>query len=260
MSRLQIVGASFRTTSIHVAQHRRLCSDRVGPLGKLRIPVVLLPGLDGTGKLFKRFAAAAPAHVSLMTAALPAEPLAYDELADRIAPTLPAGEPPVLIAESFSGPLAVRIAEHRRVGGIVFCNSFISAPRSQALRWLALPPLLRLRAPALLLRRYMLGPDAGDELVREVADAVASVPATVLASRIRIILEGDEASAFERCDLPMLYLRGTEDRLVSEQAWRRMAALRPIPLAQIAGPHLLLQASPAAAWAAVLPFLASLPA
>jgi hypothetical protein len=47
----------------------------------------------------------------------------------------------------------------------------------------------------------------------------------------------------------MLYLRGTDDRLVPDAAWRRMAAERPITTLHVPGPHLLLQANPIGAWA-----------
>jgi pimeloyl-[acyl-carrier protein] methyl ester esterase len=70
--------------------------------------IVLLPGLDGTGKLFKRFIAAAPPDVSVTAIALPPQALDYAELADYAARSLPDGEGLVLVAESFSGPLRWR--------------------------------------------------------------------------------------------------------------------------------------------------------
>jgi pimeloyl-[acyl-carrier protein] methyl ester esterase len=222
-------------------------------------PIILLPGLDGTGKLFSRFVATAPRHMLLTPVALPAAPLTYDELADGIAANLP-NEPVVVIAESFSGPLAVALAERHPVTALVFCNSFIVPPRWRALRWLALPILFKLPVPCFLLRRYMLGATADDTLVREVATAVASVPAALLASRLRYALSLDEAIAFASCTVPMLYVRGTEDRLVPESAWRRMVMTRPMRTARVSGPHLLLQANPAGAWKAIAPFLDSLPA
>ncbi len=54
--------------------------------------IILLPGLDGTAQLFKRFIAAAPPHLSLTPIALPPEPRTYAELADEIANALPGAE------------------------------------------------------------------------------------------------------------------------------------------------------------------------
>ena len=222
--------------------------------------IVLLPGLDGTGRLFKRFVAAAPTHFSMTSIALPPEALSYDDLADSVARKLPEGEPVVAIAESFSGPLALRLTQRRPVAALIFCNSFVAGPRSAALRWLVWPACFWFPLPRFLLRRYMLGPAADDALVEEVAEVVASVPASVFASRLRSVLDSDEAGAFARCVVPTLYVRGTEDRLVPESGLRRMAAIQAMPIAYVPGPHLLLQANPVGAWTAISAFLKSLPA
>lgn len=219
--------------------------------------IALLPGLDGTGRLFKRFLSAAPPHLSLTALSLPEEPSTYEDLADSVAGNLPDGEPLVLIAESFSGPLAVTIAERRSISALVFCNSFVVPPRSRGLRWLALPAFFMLPMPPLLMRRYMLGPGADDALVDDVTKVVASVPASVLASRVRLVLNTDKADAFARCPAPTLHLRSTGDRLVPDAAWRRMATIRPMTTVQMSGPHFLLQANPVAAWSAISPFLKS---
>jgi len=225
----------------------------------VRRDIMLLPGLDGTAQLFTRFIAAAPPHLSLTPVALPPEPLGYAALADRIVPMLPP-RPLVLIAESYSGPLALAIAERRHVVGLILCNSFVSAPRAPALRWLARPSVMSLRPPALLLRRYMLGDGADDALVREVATTIASVAPAVLARRIRSVLALDDARRFAQCTVPTLYLRGRDDRLVPDSSWRSMSRLRPLTIAAIPGPHLLLQTQPALAWEAILPFIESLSA
>jgi len=120
--------------------------------------------------------------------------------------------------------------------------------------------MFRLRPPSWLLRRYMLGSDADDTLVRRVAEVIASVPAAVLASRLDCVLRVNEAAAFAQTTAPALYLQGTADRLVPQSALQRMAALRTVTTARVIGPHLLLQTNPVGAWQAILPFLDSLPA
>src|SRR5262245_4480100 len=93
--------------------------------------ILLFPGLDGTGRLFDRFIAAAPADLSLSSIPLPIDVLSYEGLVERFLSTIPIDENIILLAESYSGPLAVRLAERRRPGALVFCNSFVSAPRSR---------------------------------------------------------------------------------------------------------------------------------
>lgn len=222
--------------------------------------IVLLPGLDGTGRLFKRLLAAAPSTVSVTPVGLPAQALSYDAVAEMVAPVVPDDGGTVILAESYSGPAAVAVARRRRVRALVFCNSFVSAPRSRLFVRLVAPTLFRRRFVGLAARRYLVGPEAGPEVAREVVEAVASVPPPVLAARLRAVLQVSMMSAFAQCTAPTLYLRGTHDRIVSEASWRRMAAARQIALVRVAGPHLLLQVKPVESWTAILSFLESLPA
>ena len=208
---------------------------------------VLLPGLDGTARLFDRFLAAAPAHCVVTPVALPAEPLNYEELAIRVADMLRDFERVVLIAESFSGPLAIALATQRPVNAIVFSNSFVSAPRLRVLRKVVTPAMFQISPPAILLRRYMVGPAAEDALVRELSETITAVAPSLLASRLRTVLDTDMSAAFANCSVPVLYLRGTGDRLVSESSFRHMESLRPMSVARVPGPHLLLHANPVGA-------------
>lgn len=90
--------------------------------------IILLPGLDGTARLFERFIHAAPNGARPVPIALPTEPLTYTELVDKISAVLPTGRL-AIVAESYSGPLAVAIAARRPIAGLIFCNSPIGALR-----------------------------------------------------------------------------------------------------------------------------------
>jgi len=226
-------------------------------MAKVDTHIILLPGMDGTARLFDRFIAAAPPQLSLLPIALPAEASNYEELTDRVAAMLPAGRL-VLIAESFSGPLAIALTERRAISGLILCNSFITAPRARAFRWGAVPAMFKSPPPLFLLRRYLLGNRADDAIVGAMASAVASVPPSILASRLRSVLALKDTGAFARCTVPTLYVRGTDDRLVPGSAWRKMSLMRSISVAHVAGPHLLLQANPHGAWEAIRPFIESL--
>ena len=73
--------------------------------------LVLLPGLNGTGDLFAPLLAKLPDSLSATVVRYPAaEPLDYlgHEAIARAA--LPTDRPFVLLGESFSGPIAIRIA------------------------------------------------------------------------------------------------------------------------------------------------------
>ena len=77
--------------------------------------LVLMPGLDGSGALFAGLLRAAPQELSLSVLRYPDEGRQdYPALQAYLAPELAARRRPyVLVAESFSGPLALRIgADH----------------------------------------------------------------------------------------------------------------------------------------------------
>jgi pimeloyl-[acyl-carrier protein] methyl ester esterase len=215
--------------------------------------IVLLPGLDGTGTLFEGFTRAAPSGVHLDVAALPREPLSYPELAASLAPRLQLDADTVLLAESFSGPLAILLAQHRQLRTLVLCNTFVVPPRPRALAALPFSLLFHLPLPGAIIRRYLVGRDASDALVKQVQTTVATVPARVLAARVSSVLTVNVGREFAQCTSPLLYLRGTEDHLVSDASLDKLvkAASVPVSVARIPGPHLLLQAAPDAAWRAI---------
>jgi pimeloyl-[acyl-carrier protein] methyl ester esterase len=221
--------------------------------------MVLLPGMDGTGALFDRFRTAAPPHVALEVVALPAEPLTYEQIEQAIAPVVAPTPDTVLLAESFSGPLALRLAARARVAAVVLVNGFVRSPVPARLARMATPMFFRLPVPEMLLRRKLLGTDADAALVAELRAALDRVPAKVLASRVKEIARLDATGALARLDCPLLYLRGADDRLVGEASVEAIRAHAPaVVVGRVAGPHLLLQASPAAAWEAIVPFLETL--
>lgn len=221
--------------------------------------IVLLPGMDGTGLLFERFRAAAPPGIRLDVVALPEEPLTYAEIAEAIAPAAALTPETVLLGESFGGPLALALAARSRVAAVVLVNSFMRSPVPRRIARLATPMFFRLPVPEAMMRRLLVGADADAELVRELRAALGRVPARVLAARVREIAgvdAGDALDALARERRPLLYLRATADRVVREASVEAVRARAPhMTVARVPGPHLLLQASPAAAWAALAPFL-----
>jgi hypothetical protein len=84
-----------------------------------RLPaLVLLPGLDGTGKLFAEFVKLLDPGVCAMVVAYPPDqPLGYEELDALVRGILDKprrDQRYVLLGESFSGPLAIRSASTGR--------------------------------------------------------------------------------------------------------------------------------------------------
>src|SRR5262245_52236929 len=92
-----------------------------------------MPGMDGTGLLFKPLLDIWPAsEPKPLVLAYPSDRFrTYDQLEDYLAPLLPSNEPYILAGESFAGPLAVRLAAAKRPGlrGLVLSATFVKHPK-----------------------------------------------------------------------------------------------------------------------------------
>ena len=226
-----------------------------------RLRIVLLPGMDGTGALFVRFVACAPPGFECIPLPLPLEARRYNQFADWVGKRLPGDSPYILLAESFSGPIATTVAAapSPNLRALVLCNSFVAPPRSSLWKLVPWELVFHLAPPAAVVRRYLVGRDAPADLVAEVQRTLPRVPARVLAARLRLLFSKPERQRLRDCTVPVLYLRGTGDRLVSESAFREIRRQLPsVARHDIEGPHLLLQASPVASWNAVQEFVDTL--
>lgn len=226
------------------------------------ILTVILPGLDGTGDLLHGFSSAAPPQFTPLVLPYPRDrELGYDELEEYLASVLPRQNNLVLVGESFGGALAIRLSRRSGVSAraVVLCNSFVSPPRRPALRHLARTFVFGVRLPQPILAAFMLSPFATPKLTAQFAKAISSVPAKVIAHRVRQLLAVDERERLRTgASKPTLYLRGTHDRLVPQRAVDQVVASLPnTVVAKIAAPHAVLQTAPAEAWKHIESFLAT---
>jgi pimeloyl-ACP methyl ester carboxylesterase len=231
-----------------------------------RLTTLLLPGLDGSGRLFAPLLAAGPRGFAPRVVPLPADaPRSYDQYLEAVRPALPRRGAWALLAESFSGPLAVRLAAERPRGlvALVLVATFLRRPLQP---WLA--PLAPLVGRALFtfpllppaIRLLLAGADAPDPVVAAIQQATAAVPAAVLARRAREALAVDVRRALATTAVPLLYLGPTGDRLIRTDVADEVLAARPdAEVARLAGPHTILQVRPQACLARLEPFLAGVP-
>jgi pimeloyl-[acyl-carrier protein] methyl ester esterase len=218
--------------------------------------IIVFPGMHGTTDLIADFAAAAPSDVNVELAALPQEKVDYPALASHFESTLRLSSDSVLVAESFSGPIAIMLAERINVAALILCNTFAKAPYPGVLRVLPLSLIARIPPPSFAVRFFAVGSDAPTQLVERVRATIASVPSELLAFRSRCALTVDVSSQLSRCASPILYLRGTADRLVREKSVEEIVAVAPsVSVARIPGPHLVLTTAPRESWRSITDFL-----
>jgi pimeloyl-[acyl-carrier protein] methyl ester esterase len=224
--------------------------------------LLLLPGLDGTGRLFQPLLEALPPTLTAKVVSYPPEqPLGYADLLPMVEEAANDLGDFIVLGESFSGPLALMLAAKDPVGlrGVVLCASFIRSP-IPGLSWLK--PLLRgwlfRMRPLWLLDWLLLVRRPSDELRSLLHEAVSAVPASTKAARVRAIAAVDASEELRQCRVPILYLRATEDRVVGRWNGDQIKTILPdAEIVEFAAPHLLLQTRPVEAAAAIEAFCKS---
>lgn len=219
-----------------------------------------MPGMDGTGALFDPVINALPTKSATTVLRYPTDRvLGYEALTDWAWPQLPVNEPFVIVAESFSGPLAVLLAAKRPKGlrAMVLCASFIKAPQPWAGAWMnpLIQPLLFRVTPSRIRSLFLLGASANPSLRRAVHEALETPSPIVLSHRAREIMRVDVSAELSTLEMPVLYIQANEDYLVSGKSLHCIQQAYPdVQVVVIGGPHLLLQASSKEAITAILGF------
>jgi pimeloyl-ACP methyl ester carboxylesterase len=207
--------------------------------------------MDGTGNLFADFVDALPASFDIVTVRYLTERcLSYSELEHLVRAACPTSGPFLLLAESFSTPLAIKYAasnpEH--LVGLVLCAGFATSPVRgwrRLLGWLLAPLMFRIPLPNLAAKLCLVGPDAQPSLLAKVRTAVFSVQPKVLTARLRSVLACEVRAELGQVTVPILYIQASQDRLVSASCLEELRRIKPqITVAVLEGPHLLLQREP----------------
>jgi pimeloyl-[acyl-carrier protein] methyl ester esterase len=208
------------------------------------VKLVLLPGLDGTGDMFAPLIAALGATQAQIVSYPPDREMSYAEHTSHARALMP-HEPFVLLGESFSGPVAIDIAASApdQLRGLILCCSFARNPLPflSPLRGL-LPWLPGIRLPPRVLRPLLFGRHGSADLRALHARIMRRVSARTLKARVTAVLSVDHTAALARIRAPILYLRGSEDRLIPASSMSAICSLRPdVQVQTLEAPHFLLQ-------------------
>jgi 3-oxoadipate enol-lactonase len=200
-------------------------------------PLVLVPGMDGTGALFYR-------QVPRLTAAgyrvatwavrdeAPSMHVLVEDLHAVVDIVAPGPERAVVVGESFGGALALSfaLAHPDRVSRLVILNSFprfapqfrlhLAIAGLSALPWGAMRLVRRLTA-ARLHSRHTHADD-----VREFRRLVARATRRGYIGRLRLLTEFDVRDRLSELQMPTLFLASDEDHLVPAVAQARDMAAR----------------------------------
>jgi pimeloyl-[acyl-carrier protein] methyl ester esterase len=225
--------------------------------------LVFLPGLDGTGISFEPLGRILPEDVSVTVIRYPDDQLLTFEETVRCAAEQigPQCENAIVLAESFSGPVAVELVSSGMLKpkGLVLCATFARAPRPglfKLLSYLPLAWLIRMPFPKYLFKHLVEGGEKNTELFVSMWQRVkVRVQAKVLVHRFRLISRVDVRNRLTKLAVPCLYIQAAGDRSIPESALSDFTrAVSDLSVKRIKGPHYILQAEPNACLAVIQEF------
>lgn len=223
--------------------------------------LVVLPGFDGTGELLRHLCSELGTKVEASIVRFPKnKPFVYRQLFPAIREVLPWGKPYSLLADSFSGHLALLFAEEQPqdIESIILCSSFMANPAPQPTWWNKMVWKDPFKVPFSeeTLKNYFLGEDCPPALIAEVKGAFDSVPPEILEFRWKMALGVKTWTQLARSRKPILYLSGSQDRLSDPAAAQQIQLHNSnVEILPMHGPHCLLQRHPREAAAFIDAFI-----
>ena len=222
--------------------------------------IFLLPGFDGTGLLFDPVAEAF--GYRCRTTVLPfQDEVTLEDYVRSVSDRLPKHHV-VLLAESFSGPIALSLLARYpgRFEAAIICSGFARSPFGSLLglsRWITESFLGSNPLQNLLLNKFCAIDDVPFAVQQAVLNVEELVPPQVIKTRFNMIAGLNVSSLLSRISAPVLYMRAMKDKLVSSQLREELFENIPqICMKEINGPHLLLQSEPIECADAIMNFLA----
>ena len=219
--------------------------------------IVLLPGLDGTGRLFRWLTAEYAGPVPLQIVSYPSDArLGYRELTESVREII-GRRNVIVLGESFSGPVAIEIAASMpsQVKGVILAATFARSPWPAWLVRMAarLNPGL---APRALVNTILRGRNTDQDLNSEIEKILTEMAPDVRCKRLCEVASTDVRERLKVVQCPILVLHGTKDWLVPRTSVKKSVKSNPnATVALFAAPHMLLQTNAGAAARAIEAFV-----
>ena len=214
-----------------------------------RPTLVLMPGFDGTGKLFEPIIPLLEPRFDLKVITYPDLDSFNDyiECAYRQLPQVPGYS---LLAESFSGPVALALMSRLQdqIGPSVLCSTFCRSPLQTMTQMMQQIPDQMFSLGALGAFCF----DVDDMIDEDFTDTqpiplnvTTQLDGAVLKHRISVLSRIDVSAMLPEIQTSILYLQGTHDKIVPESLAQMVAQNLPnVHRVNLDGPHMLLQTHP----------------
>lgn len=211
--------------------------------------LVLMPGFEGNGKLFAPLIPWLQPHFELSIIKYP-DLNSFEDYVDCAQNQLPSEPGYSLLAESFSGPVAIALLAQRpgQIGPSVLSSTFARSPLAALTKMANHVPQQMFSIGTL--SEYCLDVNAVyDEDQSETQplplNIAEQLDGVVLRHRIAVMSRIDVSALLPQIEAPILLLHGQRDRIVSELEARLITQNLPgARRVDFDAPHLLLQIQP----------------
>ncbi|TNG01575.1 MAG: hypothetical protein EP297_02155 [Gammaproteobacteria bacterium] len=208
----------------------------------------LLPGIDGTGDLFAPLQDSLGSYATTTVVRYKKEK-SFDDYVESVASFLPE-ENAVLIAESFSGPVALALLERypSRIKCAVLSATFAISP-FRGLTKIAkyVPTIFFTPNPMRLqmIKAFSLSKQPDKQLLNLVKRVIHSNTPDIVKQRLVVLSTIDMRSTLPKITRPVLYLKAAQDKIVGNELSNMLVrGLPDVEVCEIDGPHMLLQTCP----------------
>ncbi|WNC69137.1 hypothetical protein RI845_03025 [Thalassotalea nanhaiensis] len=207
--------------------------------------LILLPGLDGTGNLFKALLEVLPNHITYQVIPLSDECLNYSEQASQIANQIDTDEI-IILAESYSGKIVYELCKlDLNIKHIIFAASFISRP-SLISKFSSLLPIILIKKkfiPNQILSKLFFDSYNMSNSVSEVFESLNKVSNETLSSRLSLVSSLDEPN--DRFAVKATYIRPSNDLFVMPECIKPIkSTFQHLEVINVSGGHFILQSNP----------------
>ena len=211
--------------------------------------LVLMPGLDGTGKLFAPIIPLLEQHFELTIVTYP-DLDSFNDYIDTAQRQIPQTPGFSLLAESFSGPVALALMARQPglIGASVLSATFARSPLAALTRMANYIPEQVFSIGALsdfVLDVYETEDEDHSETQPLPLNVTEQLDGVLLKHRIEVLSRIDISALLPEIELPILYLHALQDRIVAEADAQMIEEYLPdVRRVDIDAPHLLLQTRP----------------
>lgn len=226
--------------------------------------LVMLPGFDGSGRLFDLFEAELIQKIpklNIVAVSYPAtEALSYIDLLKIVEAQLPATDY-YLLAESFSGPLGIMLAacsSQSNFKGLILVGTFCKSP-SYLLQWLKpLIPSFSALAHSLLkadnrfkefiINKLLLAlvfKKSTQNALTKITSTLTALGEKTISMRLSEVAKVNVAQELTAINKPILYLKAAQDFVIPPRCAAAITKIKPtVQTETVTGGHLLLRANP----------------